>query len=70
MAAGVAGTARLSHTLKPPEAQVLVHLDKGFSSITVRPSVHMACAVSNVNCLLKGFEGLQRAIKYEDTPFT
>lgn len=30
MAAGVAGTARLPHTLKPPEAQVLVHLDKGF----------------------------------------
>lgn len=70
MAAGVACTAHLPNTPKPPEARVLVHLDKGSPSITVRPSIHIACAVSNINWLLKGFEGLQRAIKYEDTPFT
>lgn len=58
MAAGVACTACLPNTLKPPEAQVLVHLDKGSPPITVRPSIHIACAVSNINWLLKGFEGL------------
>lgn len=47
-----------------------MHRDKGSPSIIVKPRIHIDFAVANINWLLKRFEGLQGAIKYEDTPFT